>query len=211
MASISINGMSKIRIEHGPVTPTPRVERRYSTDGIASSTEKKDDANAQEHVGLNRIDMMSRLAQEDDYEIIQSDRDGDVLSVTKDGAEQMTSVSKEKDMISGFKGLTNEALETYYLEGKISRNDYIVEMDKREALQDFKSPSYAREDKQEEEEQTPWVYLNGRKSNLDGPVKMSEVAEEINPKEEKKQDFPIEPEPLLDIPKENSPTDVFSA
>ena len=89
MASISINGMSKIRIEHGPVTPTPRVERRYSTDGIASSTEKKDDANAQDYVGLNRTDMMSRLAQEDDYEIIQSDRDGDVLSVTKDGAEQI--------------------------------------------------------------------------------------------------------------------------
>lgn len=211
MASISINGMSKIKIEHGPVTPTPRVERRYSTDGIASSTEKKDDANAQDYVGLNRADIMSRLAQEDDYEIIQSDSDGDVLSVTKDGAEQMTSVSKEKDMISGFKGLTNEALETYYLEGKISRNDYIVEMDKREALQDFKTPSYAREDANEEQEETPWVYLNGRKSDLDGPLKMSDVYKEIRPEEEKKKEFPIEHEPLLDIPKENSPTDVFSA
>jgi|GEM_PF-5635729 len=211
MASISINGMSKIKIEHGPVTPTPRVERRYSTDGIASSTEKKDDANAQDYVGLNRADIMSRLAQEDDYEIIQSDSDGDVLSVTKDGAEQMTSVSKEKDMISGFKGLTNEALETYYLEGKISRNDYIVEMDKREALQDFKTPSYAREDANEEQEETPWVYLNGRKSDLDGPLKMSDVYKEIRPEDEKKKEFPIEHEPLLDIPKENSPTDVFSA
>ncbi|MCR4782733.1 MAG: hypothetical protein K5851_08340 [Lachnospiraceae bacterium] len=207
MASYSINGMSKITIEHGPVTPTPRVERRYSTDGIASSTEKKEDAKAQENVGQNRADMISRLSQEDDYEVIQSDIDGDILSVTKDGAEQVKSVSKEKDKISGFKGVTNEELETYYLEGRISRTDYIVEMNKREALEDFRSPSYEKKDENEVEEKE-WIYLNGRKSELHGPLKMEGVLED-----EKKEDFefPIEKEPLIDIPEENNPTDVFSA
>ena len=148
MAAFSINNISRITIEHGPVTQVPRVNRKNRKNDIYPVTERPED---DESLGYKEpIDLKDRLLFEDDYEEIQKNIDGDVLSVTREGAERVLLKEKaleempkeEEEKITEFKGISDDDLETYYLEGKISRTDYMVEMNKREKLEDFKSPDY---------------------------------------------------------------------
>lgn len=153
MAAFSINNISRIAIEHGPVTQVPRVNRKNKTNEPAPVS-KKNVSKDSEDSYLAQSDIMSRLAAEDDYEEIQRNMDGDVLSVTKEGVERVTVKQKEveelpdeeKGKITEFKGISDDDLETYYLEGKISRTDYMVEMNKREKIEEFRNPDNKKND-----------------------------------------------------------------
>lgn len=153
MAAFSINNISRIAIEHGPVTQVPRVNRKNKTNESAPVSKKKVSKDSEDSY-LAQSDIMSRLAAEDDYEEIQRNMDGDVLSVTKEGVERVTVKQKEaeelpdeeKGKITEFKGISDDDLETYYLEGKISRTDYMVEMNKREKIEAFRNPDNKKND-----------------------------------------------------------------
>lgn len=89
MAALSVGNVNTIRVEHGPVTATPKVQKRSTTEDVTKVTNKSAGNGTAGAEAADTSNVSDRLKLEADYKYIQSDSNGDTLAVTKQGAEAL--------------------------------------------------------------------------------------------------------------------------